>query len=225
MGSELSRVIETLAPCKDIRIVADDIEFESIEEFISESRGKAPRVMKISAREPYLTIDFYPSSARLYVSSSDLTSSGLFAKLVSQIEESERRPRFLHSFWYVVTSTGVIQLAFAIPALKPINYLEIWLTLANVLWVLRVAFIYVKRFSLIQPIAANDPRTFWQRNSDSAVVAIFSAVFGALCGAVATKVADRVWPTSSPSVVDGPAAETSIASSPATITPTQKPRQ
>ena len=70
MGSELSRVIETLAPCKDIRIVADDIEFESIEEFISESRGKAPRVMKISAREPYLTIDFYPSSARLYVSSS-----------------------------------------------------------------------------------------------------------------------------------------------------------
>lgn len=222
VGADLVRIVETLAPCKDVRLVADDIEYDSVDEFISESRGKVPKVFKVSAREPYLTIEFYRSSARLYVSTSDLTGSGLFAKLVSQVESCERRPRALYSFWYAVTSTWAIQLVFAIPALKPFSYLEVFLMIANIIWVLRVVFVQLRRFSLIQPLAANDPRTFWQRNADNTVIAIFSAVLGAVGGAAATKMADRIWPATPTPVVVEPSSAASASSSPAASSPKQR---
>lgn len=198
VGADLVRVVETLAPCKDVRLVADDVEYDSVDEFIAESRGKAPKALRITAREPYLTIDFSATSARLYVSTSDITGSGLFAQLVSGIQSCERRPRALYSFWYAVTSTWAIQLAFQIPVLKPLRYLVIWLVIANTIWVFWLLFVQLRRFSVILPIAAQDPRTFWQRNSDNAVVAVFSAVLGAVGGAGATKIADRIWPSAVP---------------------------
>ncbi len=225
MGGDLNRLMEILEQCQDVRFVADDIEFDSVEEFVVESRGKSPKVVKITAREPYLSIDFYPTSAKLYIGSSDLKATGIYTQLVSKIEECERRPRLLYNFWYLVTSTWGIQLFFALPYIKPYSYLEIWVILANLIWLLRVGFIHVRRFAFVQPIAAQDPRTFWQRNSDSTVVAIFSALLGALGGAAATKVADRIWPApqSASADVQIPAAASAPSSAASSPLSTQRP--
>jgi len=195
VGADLSRVLELLTPCQEVRIVADDVEYDSVDEFLAESKGKTPKSVKIFACDPYLTIDFTNFSARLYVSTSDIKGAGIFAQLVAHIRSCERKPRLFYSYWYAVTSTWVIQASFALPMLVPFKHFQIWLILANVLWVAWVFYVQLRRFSLILPIAAQDPRTFWQRNSDSVAVAVFSALLGALGGAAATKAADRLWPT------------------------------
>lgn len=204
IGSDLARIVDALSPCKNIRLVADDVEYDSVEEFIKESKGKTPNVFKITAYEPYLKIEFYRSSARLYVSTSDLTGSGLYVKLVSQIKSCERQPWVLYSFWYAVLSTWAIQLLFVLPTLKPFNYLELWFIITNLIWVLWIIFVRFRKFSLVHLLASQDPRTFWQRNSDNAFIALFSAMLGAVGGVVATKGADRIWPSVSNATVAEP---------------------
>lgn len=199
VAADLAEVIDTLSSCKEAVFIADDIQYASVAEFVTESKGRTPKIIRFSAREPYSTIELYPRWARLYVATDDLIASGLFFKLVAIISRCERKPRVIYSYWWTFASMWLIQLVFMLPLLKTRDYVVPWLMGANAIWIAWVVYVNLYKFSLVQPLATADPRTFWQRNSDNVVVAIFSALLGAIGGVAATKATDRLWPPASAS--------------------------
>jgi hypothetical protein len=195
-ANDLFDLLSELKDCKDFELIADDVKFDSIEEFIQESRGRKPSVVKIKVREPYLTIEFYPRWARLYVSSSQLLASGLFLKVDLILARCERKPRFLYSFAWPVVGAWTIPNLFYLSPLKPFAYMQIWISVLIFAWVFFVGFIHLWKFSSVHPVRQEDRPGFIKRNTDSIVIAVISALLGAVGGAAATKMADRIWPSS-----------------------------
>lgn len=194
-ANDLFDLLSELKDSQDFELIADDVKFESIEEFIQESRGRNPSVVKIKVFNPYLTIDLYPRSARLYVSSSKLLALGLFLKIDKILSRCERKPRFCFSYAWVVGGAWVIPNLFYLSQLKPFDYLKIWVTIPTFAWMFFVGFIQLWRYSSIHPLRQEDRPSFIKRNTDSIIVAVISALLGAVGGVAATKMADRIWPS------------------------------
>ena len=195
-AGDLVELLSVLKDCTNIEFVADDVKFESIEEFVKESKGRNPSIVKITARDPYLTVELYHRWARLYISSSQLLPSGLFLKIDSILNRCERKPKFFYGYAWAYGSSLVLPNIFYLPPLKPYSYLSIWVIGLTFSWIIYIAFVHLWRFSIIQPIHREERSGFFRRNIDSIVVAVISALLGAVGGAAATKFADRVWPAS-----------------------------
>lgn len=193
-ANDLFDVVSELKACESFELIADNVKFDSVEEFIQERRGRNPSVVQIKARNPYLTIDLYPRWARLYVSSSQVLASGLFLKINSILSRCERKPRFFFSFTWPVGSAWILPNLFYLPSLKPYAYLHIWISVLTLTWMFFVGYIHIRKFSSIHPARREDRPGFIKRNTDGIVIAVISGLLGAVGGAVATKVADRIWP-------------------------------
>jgi hypothetical protein len=180
-GFELEEIFDTLAALGKVELIADDVQYDSVAEFVKELRGRVPKVVRLTSFSPYVTIDLHSKWAQVRVSTTDLQTVGLFAKLSSILINCERRPSLLYSGWWIVMSMWVLQALTFVPPLKPYSYIQLW------------------RYSLVLPLTASDPRTFWQRNSDNAIIALISALIGAAAGAAATRAADLWWPATSQS--------------------------
>ena len=179
--------------CKDLKFVADDVKYDSIEEFTQESRGRKPTKVKIEVREPYLIIDLNTYSARLYISSSELLASGLFHKVDIILSRCERKPRLFFSSAWLLGSVLIIPNLFHLAPLKPFQYLYILVIMVAFLWMLFVCYIRLRKFSTVLPIRQEDSPSFIKRNIDSISIAMLSALFGAILGAMATKAVDKIW--------------------------------
>src|ERR1700738_1770777 len=59
--------------CSDIELIADNVKYESVEEFASELKGRRPRNLKVRAKAPYSELELDPHSARFFISSSGST--------------------------------------------------------------------------------------------------------------------------------------------------------
>lgn len=195
-ANDLVELFSELKDCKYLKFVADDVKFDSIEEFILECSGRKPSEVKIEVREPYLTIDLYPRWARLYVSSRQLLASGLFLKVDSILSRCERKPRFFFSWAWLVGSAWVIPNLFYLTPFKPFAQLQVWAVVLIFAWMLFVAYIHLWKHSTVHPVRREDRPGFIKRNRDGIVVAVISALLGAVMGAAATRLADRIWPNS-----------------------------
>lgn len=191
-AGNLDDLLSVLKDCTDVVFVADDTKFDSIEEFVKESKGHNPSIVKISTRDPYLRLDLNPGWARIYVSSSKMLPSGLFHKIDAILSRCERKPRF---FFQYVWPVGIL-------ALSPIIFDSLQLKLNGYLvfaglifsWAIYASFVQLWRFTIVQPFYREERPGFVRRNRDAIVIAIISALLGAVGGAVAIKVVDKVWP-------------------------------
>jgi hypothetical protein len=110
--------------CSNIVFVADDVKYESVDEFIRESKNRSPSIVKITASDPYLTVDLHHAWARFYISSSQILASGLFLKIDSILSRCERKPKFSYSYVWAVGSTWVFPNIFYLAPLMPYKYLN-----------------------------------------------------------------------------------------------------
>lgn len=208
-ASDLEYLFAELNNCTGIEFVADDVKFESVDEFVEFSKGRNPSSVEITAGEPYLSIELYQRWARIYVSSSDLLASGLFLKIDSILSRCERKPRFFYQYAWVIGSVIVIPNIFYLPPLKSYDYLNLWASVFAFSWMLYVAFIHLWRFSIVRPMHREESPGFFRRNIDAIVVAVIAALFGAIVGVAGTKMVEKVWPGTNPVApqVDQPLAE------------------
>lgn len=199
-ASDLEDLYDVLRNCSNIELVVDDMKFESVDEFVKVRKGRNPSVVKITASDPYITIELFNRWARLYVSSSQLLASGLFLKIDLILSRCERKPKFFYQYAWALGSTWVLPNIFYLPPLKPFNYLYFWTVGLTFSWLVFVAFIHLYRFSIIRPMHQEERPSFFQRNIDAIVIAVISALLGAVGGAATTKMADKVWPSPYPAV-------------------------
>jgi len=188
--------MQALKECKEIEFVVDNTKFDSVEEFVAEVRGQSPREISIKARDPYLNIDLDKFSARLYVSSSQLIASGIFFQLDAILSRCERKPKFVYSYKWTVGSLWILPNIFYLPPLKPFAYLQIWVSVLILTWVLYAMYVALLKHVTTYPVYREYKQSFLKRNFDSVAIAVISAFIGAVGGVAATKFADHFWPNS-----------------------------
>ena len=188
-AADLAEIFSELKNCSNIEFIVDDVKFDSVEEFIKESRGGNPTEVKITARDPYIYVELYQRWAHLYVSSSELVPSGLFLKIDVILSRCERKPKFFYRYFWVLGSTWVLPNIFYFLPLKSYDHLGLWVAMLTFSWLIYVGFIHLWRFSIVRPIHREDRLSFFRRNIDVIVIAVISAILGAVGGAAATKVA------------------------------------
>ncbi|MBD9400834.1 hypothetical protein [Comamonas sp. CMM02] len=197
----LREILTVLAPAEGVKIVADGMEYESVDELAGHLFGKSPRELKVTGSSPYLTVELSPFSARLYAGSDDLVSSGMFARIAAVLSAAERSPRALYkNSWVFLLMVG-LQVLSIVPALKSMQQGFIGLFGLTIAWYLWINFIHLRKHGLLLTHEPKDGRSFYQRNADSIVVAVVSAILGAVLGAAATKLADRIIPTTQAATV------------------------
>jgi len=196
-AEDLSDLLTVLTDCEDPKIVADDVEYDSLEEFLKDVKGRRPLYFALKTSKPYVSVELNPRWARLYASSSQTIASGVFLKLDSILSRCERKPRILLKYGVVMTAWIASPLLVWFPPLKPLAYLEPWLMAVVIPWGLYASYVHIWKFSLIRPIFHHESPSFFKRNFDGIVIALISAFVGAILGAAALKFSDRMWPTSS----------------------------
>ncbi len=193
-ADDLEELLAVLKDCAGgIKFVADDVGFDSVDEFVMESKGRDPSVVRITSSDPYLTVELYPRWASLYLSSSKLLPSGVFLKIDSILSRCQRKPRFFYRLGWAAASCWLIPYVFWLPQLKAFRYLSLVVACLTVLWLTSVAIVQLWHFSVVRPIYRASSPGFIRRNRDSIAIAIISA----LLGAAATKMADMAWPNHS----------------------------
>lgn len=197
-AGDLEDLFAELKNCAGIDFVADNVRFESVDEFVEFSKGRNPSSVEVTASEPYLSIELFQRWARVYVSSSDLLASGLFLKIDSILSRCERKPKCFYQYTWVVGSAVIIPQISYLPPLRPYDFLALWLSSLIFFWMLYVVFIHLWRFSIIRPLHREKSPNFFRRNIDAIVVAVIAALIGAVLGAVATKIVDGALPSLGP---------------------------
>jgi hypothetical protein len=195
---DLTRLFSELENyCSMVKLVADDLEFDSVEEFVTESRGRRPTTVTITARNPYITLELHQRHANLFVHSSELASVGLFLKLDVILSRCERKPKFLYRYLWVVISVSIFPAIFHIPPLKPYSFHGYWVSALLFSWMLYVASIHLRRFSIVHSLHRENRPSFFRKNWDAIVIAVISALVGAFGSAVAPQIfADKAWRSS-----------------------------
>jgi hypothetical protein len=168
-ADDLAEIFSALKTCSESELIADDVKFDSVEEFVKESRGRNPRTVKIAARDPYLTVELGQRWARLYGSSSDLLPSGLFLKLDAILSRCERKPKFFYRYLWVMGCTWLFPNIFTLPPFRPHGQLGLWAAGLTFLWWLYVVFIHLWRCSIVRPLHREARPSFIRRNVDAIV--------------------------------------------------------
>lgn len=196
--SDLKEIFSLLDGRNGLQLVADDIQYDSLEEFVGEYAGRTPKSLSIKIYEPHLHVALTRTQSRLYASSSDIEACGLFSSVDRILKRCERKPRLLYSLW---GATSILSFVFLSTYLLAFNSQKIITLLIQAivwLWFNWVFFVNLRRHSLIQTDNSTS-LSFWKRNSDNIVVALIAALIGATVGAFATKFVDHYFPGASSS--------------------------
>lgn len=194
----LREILAVLEAAEIVDIVADGIQYESVDELAAHLLGKSPGELTINTSNPHFSLMLGPSWARLYASSDDLVSAGMFTRIAAVLSAAERSPKALYK------SSRVLLLYIAtcalsyVPAFKSMEQGFMGFNGLILAWYIWIQFIRLRKHALLVTHEPKDGRSFFQRNADSIVVAAVSAILGAVLGAAATKLADRIAPVTQP---------------------------
>ncbi len=111
---EITRIISQAS--KMLKIIAEDIRYESIDELLQEVAGGVLKNIEFSASDPYCTISLNDRSASLYVGSSNTESIALFHRVCDVISKCERKPRVAYKVWRIAIFFIILTIVFDICA-------------------------------------------------------------------------------------------------------------
>jgi hypothetical protein len=101
---------------KSLSIETEEYKFDSIADIKSNLKRDRIKELHLKTSDPYITLDFTPLWARVYVSSSETNGAGIFYKLNQIIESRTRFLKWLYSFHFLWATGGVFWLSsFILP--------------------------------------------------------------------------------------------------------------
>lgn len=190
--NSIRELMDEFSFCENIKLAADDVEYDSIEEF-TQNVNERPREVRISASNPYVTIELSQRWAKLYVSSSQALGGGVFYKVDSILSKCERKPRFFYKHIVPMLSIWVASGLLYAPIFNHLVYVELLFLLLMCSWFLIVMNAQLRSYSKVCPVYRHEQPGFFKRNKDSMIVAIVSALIGAFARAVDSKIVKTTW--------------------------------
>lgn len=172
---------------KSPEISTEEYRFTSIDEVCQKHQSGRLTSLSIKSTSPYLTLDLYRSSCRLYVGSSRPEAAGLFWKIDSVLRRCQRPAAWVYS-WPGSLGIGILFGLSLNPAFK--LHLAVGLALIALwgawnLWFLRVQLRY-HSLVILEPRAGTGIRGFINRNKDQLLLALISALLGLILGIIGT---------------------------------------
>ncbi len=177
---DLKSIEELIGNNQSYKIEAGDYEFKDVEELKNKHSNQKLNNVKISAHNPYITIEFHKMWVKLYCGSDDTGSAGLFYKLDSIISSSSRRFSFIYSYY----SIWIVNIAiFLIPKSSLIYSNKLIfnsLTPIFVLWIAWVSYIRLLCSGEVILSGKGDVKNFFERNRDQIIVGIITGIVVAI---------------------------------------------
>ncbi len=168
----------------DITIEFDNYELENIHE-IPTLNLESTKKLKITSRNPYISIDFSKSGIYLYADDDTIIQRGCIEKIKNLLSTRIRKyTYFYHGAWSGgFVGATIIPLYTSLEAGK-INYIAIFsiLLLFGLLWSYFGHKDQFNNYSIIYTKTRLASPNFFKRNQDSIIVAIIGALVGALIG-------------------------------------------
>lgn len=171
----------------DVEIIADDVKYDDLKEFLEENKTQKPSNVLITGRNPYLTLEISPNHCRLYISSDNLLATGIFTKIDSILTHCERKPKILYqqssnlifiilllAIQYTSKSFNIIPKQYEVYSFIIFHtFMLIYLS-----WLSYISFINIYRHSLIYTITDKGQPGFIKRNFDYFIVSLISLLVG-----------------------------------------------
>jgi hypothetical protein len=202
-ADDIASILDELSTCKDVELVADDVRYDSVDEFIQHRNGIRPRVTRISASDPSVLITLQPNFANLLVMSSTLISTGILTKIDAILARAQRKPQWVlsHFAWVCWLCTGLTWATIGVAT--ALHGGLIWLSIpaAALLVPIYVGVMSFRYVGVVHPVKRESRPGFWKRNQDRIVVGLIAAVLGA----VVVKGVDWLWPATPPAAKSEPA--------------------
>lgn len=180
---ELENIIKDLSP-RQCKFETKDFEYNSIQE-ISE-KAMARNDFHIQMYDPYISIDFCKTSARIYSSDDDIKALGIVKKMSVIIEKRERKSLWklskLSNFLapILIWSPFILMMFFSKEIIKlnivlfVITVLITWFM--AIIWWMVAYHAYLKNFSFIEFVYKKNKSNFFTRNKDQIIVGIIVAI-------------------------------------------------
>lgn len=166
-----------------IRLRSADFELESPSEFeeLAKTVDKGyVSHLHITARDPHVSIEFEPYSARVYISEDTNALRGLLVKITELVEKRKRRVwRFTQNFLPSLP-IGASVYAFLEKRLE----IALPLLLLGTVWHFWTFRQSTQRYSTIWLKPKEQAPGFFERNKDKLVLAVLSGILGALAKAL-----------------------------------------
>jgi hypothetical protein len=170
-------------------IIADNVKYDSVDEYVSELKGRRPRQLELRSTGPFISATFKSSLAGIYAASSKPVALGIYTKIDQIIRGRERKPKIffnlLTAFMIVIIlNFCLLPLEWMLPSYKTWAYtshfeifLTIFVAIASV-WQLYLTYLTKRSFSTIYPNFRHQKPSFFTANYDKIVLAIICAFLG-----------------------------------------------
>lgn len=197
-ADDIEEVMSALKGCEEVMFVADDVQYDSVDEFVRESKGRRPTKVSISTERPYVTVELFPLWAKLDVSAlsvshDEILALGIFKKIDTILSRRERKPNFAYKPLLLVAIAFIVIAASHLALPEFVVYTFQAISFCIVGWMIIGGYTALKRHAVVHPFFSSSAPSFVEKNRD-AIVALTSALVGAIFGALAAKAVDRVWP-------------------------------
>ena len=173
--------------CKELKIETEDFEFDSVEELKNIGKDKL-NSLSFNSHDPYISVNFSPSNARIYSSEPDPKSVGIVAILKNILDKRLTPLRHLISKWVLIILNILLfisVMAFLILkdlnenmniiAIIPLSFFIFW-----ILWMMWGWRFDIKKHSVIYLKNRSSKKNFFSRKKDDIILAIISSIFGCL---------------------------------------------
>lgn len=177
---DLKTIEELIKDHQGYNIEAGDYEFKNVEELRNKYNNQKLNKVKISAHNPYITIEFHKMWVKLYCGSDDIESAGLFYKLDSIISSSSRKPSFIYSYYSIWFINIVL---FLIPRSSVIynnNLIFEIISPIFILWIFWVGYVRLLNSGEVVLSEKGDVKNYFSRNKDTITTAIISGLVVAI---------------------------------------------
>ena len=175
-------------------VTLDGYEYETLKEAL---KGKKTITnLEFSYFDPYIYLQLTSGNARLYASNDDPQTLGIFTAIDNIIKTSERKFRFYlfsyggtELFLFIIILINLFVLLYttelkvnkssslAISIFEGLNNIFFVLEPIAFIWFMIIIFkLFTKKFSKLETINRNEKLNFLQRNKDTLIVAILSAL-------------------------------------------------
>lgn len=160
---EIERLLHEHA--KDVHIECDGYEFDSIAELAGAMGGKQVRKTELRTREPYFTVELDDNETRVYASSSDAKSAGLFHLIADVLQRRTRSLSWAYKPFTAAVATFVLMNGINTTGLAPtLRGLHLVVGALLFVWVGWAMWITLSRHSVVRVTAK--PANIFSHNRD-----------------------------------------------------------
>ena len=175
---DLEEIENILVSARNFEIKTEDYAFSNVAELKQHYLNQKLNSVQISIFDPYITVDLKKMWIRLYCSSDEDHSVGIFTKIDKILSKSTLKPNWLYSIFLLnILSVLFLSLQFFF---KEKQHLFVLASYILLLWVLWVVYLRLQKSSLIQVQYRRDTKNIFTKNLDQIIIGVVISILSIL---------------------------------------------